>query len=94
MLVSTAGLYGIWGAALALTTGVALGLAVLLVMLLRTSRAIEGHTARSLLAVQRIAQDTDALSALADTHRVALNILAVSQAIERRDQEIADALTG
>ena len=94
ILVSDAQLYAVWGVALAVATASALALAVLLVVILSVSRSIEGHVARSLAAVRRISQDLTALESLADTNRLAGNILAVTRAIERQDNEIADTLSG
>lgn len=85
-----------------LTTGWLIGLgvavvvvllaAILLLIVLVTARSILKHGAEALSAADDIARDTQVIWALADTNRVAEEILATAAQIEDNGGAIAAAL--
>jgi len=66
--------------------------AVLLLAILLTARSILGHGAQALEAAEHIAADTKVIWALADTCKVAGDILATAESIEENGGAIAATL--
>lgn len=81
-----------WLIGLAVAAAVVLLAAVLLLLVLQTARSILGHGAEALAAAEEIARDTQVIWALADTNRVAGEILETAERIEENGGVIAAAL--
>ena len=81
-----------WLIGLGVTAVVVLLAAVLLLRVLQAARSILGHGAEALAAAEEIARDTQVIWALAETNRVAGQILETAERIEENGGVIATAL--
>lgn len=90
--MSDAEFTGYWLIGVAVVAIVVVVAAVLLLAILMTARSILGHGAQALAAAEHIAADTKVIWALADTNRVAADILATAESIEQNGGAVAVAL--
>ncbi len=84
--------FGLWLVGVGMVAVVILLAAILLLGVLYVARSILRHGAQALEAAERIAADTQVIWALADTNRVAAEILATAEHIEDNGAVIATAL--
>lgn len=82
----------LWLIGLVVAALVVLVAAALLVAVLLAARSILRHGAEALAAAEHIAADTHVIWALADTNRVAAEILATVESIETNGAAVAGAL--
>ncbi len=85
-------IYTVWFIVLAVATVVVLLAATLLLVILSVARSILRHGTQALVAAEAIAADTKVIWALADTNRVAGDILDTAGRIEGNGGRIAALL--
>jgi len=87
-------LYTVWGISLVVATVVILLAAALLIAILLVARRILSHGTEGLDALGHIADDTRIIWALAETTRLAEEILGVIESIGSRGGRILEGLHG
>lgn len=85
-------LYTIWYWSLAVAGIVVVLAAGLLVAIILVARSILGHARQALEAAEHIAEDTKVILALAESNRVAGEILSTTESIEANGARIVEAL--
>ncbi len=85
-------LYEIWYWSLAVAGIVVLLAAALLIAIILVARSILKHAQQALEAAEHIAEDTKVIWALADSNRVAGEILSTTESIEANGVRIVEAL--
>jgi len=90
--VSNSHLFTVWGISLVIAAIVVLIAAVLLIAILLVARSILKHGAEGLQALEKIADDTGVIWALAETNRLAEEILAATESIGSRGGRIVEGL--
>lgn len=90
--MADAQLYEVWGWSLVVATVVVLLAAALLIAIVLVARRILGHAREAHEAVERIADDTQAIWGLGETNRLAGEVLETAQNIEERGGHIAGVL--
>ena len=85
-------LYTIWYWSLAVAGIVVLLAAALLIAIILVARSILGHAQQALEAAEHIAEDTKVIWALAESNRVAGEILSTAESIEANGARIVQAL--
>lgn len=90
--MSNSHLFTIWGISLVIAAVVVLLAALLLIGILLVARSILKHGAEGLGSLEKTAADTRVIWALAETNRLAEEILAVTESIGSRGVRIAEGL--
>ncbi|GAC1401799.1 MAG: hypothetical protein NVSMB52_15620 [Chloroflexota bacterium] len=90
--MSNSHLYTVFGISLGIATVVVLLAAILLIAILLTARSILKHGAQALQVAESIANDTRVIWALAETNRLADEILATTESIGSRGGRIVEGL--
>lgn len=90
--MSNSHLYTVWGISLVIAAVVVLLAAVLLIAILLVARSILKHGGEGLQALEKIAADTRVIWALAETNRLADEILTVTESIGSRGGRIVEGL--
>lgn len=90
--MSDSHLFTVWGISLVIAAVVVLLAAALLIAILLTARNILKHGAEGLDALEHIAEDTRVIWALAETNRLADEILATTESIGSRGGRIVEGL--
>ncbi len=85
-------LYTVWYWSLAVAGIVVLLAAALLIAIILVARSILKHAQQALEAAEHIAEDTKVIWALADSNRVAGEILSTTESIEANGARIVAAL--
>lgn len=85
-------LYTIWYWSLVVAGIVVLLAAALLIAIILAARSILGHARQALEAAEHIAEDTKVIWALAESNRVAGEILSTAESIEANGARIVQAL--
>jgi hypothetical protein len=90
--MSNGHLFTIWGISLVVAAVVVLLAAALLIAILVVARSILYHGSEGLESLQKTADDTRVIWALAETNRLADEILATTESIASRGVRIVDGL--
>jgi hypothetical protein len=90
--MSNSHLFTVWGISLVIAAVVVLLAAALLVGIIVVARSILKHGAEGLQALEKIADDTRVIWALAETNRLAVDSLATTESIGSRGGRIAEGL--
>lgn len=90
--MSNSQLFTVWGISLVIAAVVVLLAAALLITILLVARSILRHGTEGLQALETIAGDTRVIWALAETNRLADEILTTTESIGARGGRIVDGL--